>query len=202
MISAMSDTTPSVRVKNLSNVSNSPSGFRSIPSSSMKASSLSEETSDGRRGMHTGHTVYICAARMGHKSLLSLAHWASIAARGNPSPRCPLKLSACARTMTLLASKSRKYRFPLATSGAMEAFPVLICSLICSSCARASSIVWVTSLATCIILCASSVRVLIFPLTIFFICKRRLATVLFFSKGSTDALILGNWAMRYCAFCT
>mmetsp|Transcript_11784 Transcript_11784/g.26197 ORF Transcript_11784/g.26197 Transcript_11784/m.26197 type:complete len:265 (+) Transcript_11784:1625-2419(+) len=170
-----------------------------MPKLSISSSSVAFLLMLGSRGIAVGQTVYTCAASTAPMSLCSAATIASMCANGNPSPRCPLNPSACTRTMTLLQSKSTKYRLPLAISLVYSVFPFLIMSSICPSSCRACAMAAETSWATLRILSMSSDNVLIFPFTTFFIPSRLLAMGLDLSNGSTDALNCFNCATNFSA---
>mmetsp|Transcript_26170 Transcript_26170/g.59011 ORF Transcript_26170/g.59011 Transcript_26170/m.59011 type:complete len:222 (+) Transcript_26170:835-1500(+) len=178
MMSAMIDTSPSVRLRNLSKLSYSPFLSFSMPRLSIRSlSSPPLELPSPLRlmaGMVIGHTVYRCASRTGSSSSHDVDVIANIAASGKPSPRVPLNPSAWTRTIKFAARRSSRYFLPIDMTGS---------PLAAASSRPAASIASLTILATPRILPSSWASVFIFPLTIFLHCKRRFPTDLLLSKS-------------------
>mmetsp|Transcript_2597 Transcript_2597/g.6070 ORF Transcript_2597/g.6070 Transcript_2597/m.6070 type:complete len:287 (+) Transcript_2597:694-1554(+) len=141
----------------------------------------------------------MCAASTGRICLLSTATMPSIIASGNPSPLVPPKDSAWTRFMAVEASRSTKYRLPTAMSAVTPGVPCCNCCFSCASSCSYWAIAFDICVATSRIFKALSLSVLTFPLAIFFIPSRRFPTVLFFSKGSTDALSWTNCPTSFLA---
>mmetsp|Transcript_43844 Transcript_43844/g.93236 ORF Transcript_43844/g.93236 Transcript_43844/m.93236 type:complete len:309 (+) Transcript_43844:1478-2404(+) len=162
MTSAMIDMRPSVLCRNLSKLSNSPSLLRIMPRPSIKSSS--PPPAEGFKlnaGMAMGQTVYRCPSSTGPISSHFVEMKANAAASGKPSPRVPVKPSACTLTTRFAQSRSRRYFLPTVVTGSPPDEAAV------ASSSAALDMASHTILPTSSTLRSSWLRVLIFPLTIF-----------------------------------